>query len=48
MPFIPVSFQKPLLQSLVLCDPSEIILICWVGTQETFLIIIKVENSCGA
>ncbi len=29
-------------------DPSELILICWFGVQETFLIIINVENSCGA
>jgi len=27
-------------------DPSEIILICWFDAQETFLIIINVENSC--
>ncbi len=25
---------------------SEIILICWFAAQETFLIIINVENSC--
>jgi len=29
-------------------DPSEIILICWFATQETFLIIINVKNSCAA
>ncbi len=29
-------------------DPSEIILICWFAAQETFLIIINVENSCAA
>ncbi len=29
-------------------DPSEIILICWFGAQEAFLIIINVENSCAA
>ncbi len=29
-------------------DPSEIILIYWFAAQETFLIIIDVENSCGA
>ncbi len=34
-----------LLQSLVSHDPSEIILICWFAAQETFLIIINVENS---
>jgi len=27
---------------------SEIILICWFGAQETFLIVIKVDNSCAA
>ncbi len=36
-------------------DPSEIIIICWFGAQETFIIIIiiiiiiiNVENSCAA
>jgi len=29
-------------------DPSEIILICWFGAQETVLFIINVENSCAA
>jgi len=29
-------------------NPSEIILKCWFGAQETFLIIINVENSCAA
>jgi len=29
-------------------DPSEIILICRFAAQETFLIIINVENSCAA
>jgi len=33
-------FQQPLLKSSVLHDPSEIILICWFGAQETFLTII--------
>ncbi len=28
--------------------PSEIILICWFGAQETYLIIINVENDCAA
>ncbi len=28
-------------------DPSEIILICWFGAKETF-VINKVENSCAA
>ncbi len=27
---------------------SEIIIICWFAAQETFLIIINVENSCAA
>ncbi len=27
---------------------SEIILICWFAAQETFLIIINVEDSCAA
>lgn len=27
---------------------SEIILIHWFGSQETFIIIFKVENSCAA
>jgi len=27
---------------------SEIILICWFSAQETFLIIINVENNCAA
>jgi len=27
-------------------DPSEIILICWFGDQETFPFIINFENSC--
>jgi len=29
-------------------DPSEIILLFWIGPQETFLIIINEENSCAA
>jgi len=29
-------------------DPSELFLIWWFGAQETFLIIINVENSCVA
>ncbi len=37
-----------LFQSSVSHDPSEIILICWFAAQETFLIIINVENSCTA
>ncbi len=35
-------------QSSVSHDPSEIILICSFAAQETFLIIISVENSCAA
>ncbi len=34
-------------QSSMVHDPSEIILICWIDAQETFLIIINVEN-CDA
>ncbi len=30
-----------------LCYPSEIILICWLGAQETFIVIINVENNVG-
>ncbi len=36
--------HQSLLQSSVSHDPSEIILICWFGAQETFLIITNVEN----
>ncbi len=39
-------FSASLLQSSVSHDPSEIILICWFGAWETF-IIINVENSCA-
>jgi len=35
-----------LLQSSVAHDPSEINLICWFAAQETFLVIISVENRC--
>jgi len=38
-------FSASLLQSSVSHDPSEIILICCFDAQETFLIIINVENS---
>ncbi len=41
-------FSASLLQFSVSHDPSEIILICWFAAQETFLIIINVENSCAA
>ncbi len=34
-----IDFQQPLIQSSVLHDNSEIILICWFGAWETFLII---------
>ncbi len=50
MKFIPMvaklNFQQPLLQSSGSHDPSEIILIVCFGVQETFLIIINIENSC--
>ncbi len=36
-----------LLQSSVSHDPLKIILIFWFGPQETFNIIINVENSCA-
>ncbi len=29
-------------------DPSEVILICWLAAQKTFLMIINVQNSCAA
>jgi len=29
-------------------NPLEIIVICWFGAQETFLLIINVENICAA
>jgi len=48
MQVIPVmanlNFQQPLLQSLVSHGPSEIIIICWFGARETFIIVIHVEN----
>ncbi len=40
-------FQQSLLQSSVLHDPSEIILICWFRAQD-FFFIINVENICAA
>ena len=43
---IKAEFSASLLQSSVSHDPSEIILICWFAAQETFMIIINVENSC--
>ncbi len=39
-------FQQPLIQSSGFHDPSEIVLICWFGAKETFLININVENGC--
>ncbi len=39
-----LNFQQPLLHISVSHDPSEIILICWFGAQETFLII-SVKNT---
>ncbi len=38
--------MKSWIFSISLHDTSEIILICWFATEETFLIIISVENSC--
>jgi len=43
-----LNFQHQLLQSLVSHCPSEIILICWFGPKETFLINNNAENSCIA
>ncbi len=44
-----LNFQQPLLQSSVSHNPSEIILICSFGAQETFIfIIMNVENSCAS
>ncbi len=42
-----LNIQQPLLQSSVSHDPSEIILICWFGVQETF-IMINAENNWAA
>ncbi len=47
IPLIKAVFSASLLQSSVSHDPSEIILIYWFPAQETFLIIINVENSCA-
>ncbi len=46
--FLCTKFSASLLQSSVSHDPSEIILIYWFTTQETFLIITNVENSYAA
>ncbi len=40
--------MQQLIQSLVSHDPLEIILIYWLGDQQTFLIIINIKNSCAA
>ncbi len=45
---IKAEYSASLLQSSVSHDPSEIILIYWFAAQETFPIIINVENSCAA
>ncbi len=45
---IKAEFSASLLQSSVSHDPSEIIIICWFAAQETFLIIMNVENCCAA
>ncbi len=42
-----VYFQQSFLQFSVY-DPSEIILICWFGAQEVFLIIMNVANIYAA
>ncbi len=39
-----LNFQQLLLQSSWSHDPSEIIVICWFGAQETFVIIMNVEK----
>ncbi len=41
---IKAAFSASLLQSSVSHNPSEIILKCWFASQETFLIIVNVEN----
>ncbi len=38
---VKLNFQQSLLQSSVSNNPSEMILICWFGAQETFLIYIS-------
>ncbi len=44
--WISADFNCLLLQSLVSHDPSEIILICRFDTEERFLVITNLENSC--
>ncbi len=41
-----LNLQQALLQSSVSHDPSQIILMCGIGAQETFHLIINVENNC--
>ncbi len=43
-----LNLQQLLLQTSESHDPSEIILICRFGAQETFLIIIIFKSSCAA
>jgi len=45
---VKADFSASLLQSSVSHDPSEIILISGFVSQETFLIIINVENNSAA
>ncbi len=37
-----LNFQQSLFQTSVSHDPSEIILICWFGAQETIIAVINV------
>ncbi len=45
-----LNFQQSLLQASMSHDPSEIILLCWFGAQETFIIkpeyqsVINIDN----
>ncbi len=43
---VKLNFQQLLLQSSLLHDPAEIILVYWFGDQETCFLI-NVENSCA-
>ncbi len=43
-----LNFQQPLLWSSVSHDPSEILIICWIGAQIIFLIINNEEKSFAA
>ncbi len=40
-----LNFQQPLFHYHMILQKSEIILICWFSAQETFLIIVNVENN---